>query len=131
MLTVCYDLCYAALGFGLAGFGLGGPGTSQTNNENPFIVAQGFPVPATTRGKCSRWLACDIFNINSSPQLYCHSFHHKPLQQCEGVKESSTAAATKMSLPNRTLLLGTQNLRFHVILRLTTSEKCSRIRAAP
>ncbi|KAK2567238.1 Nuclear pore complex protein Nup214 [Acropora cervicornis] len=38
-----------ALGFGFTGFGLGGPGPSQTNNENPFIVAQGFAVPATTR----------------------------------------------------------------------------------
>lgn len=51
MFTVCSLLCYAALALGLAGFGLGGSGTSQANNENSFIVAQGFAVSETKR-KC-------------------------------------------------------------------------------
>ncbi|XP_068695298.1 nuclear pore complex protein Nup214-like isoform X2 [Montipora foliosa] len=64
-----------ALSFGFSGFGLGGPGTgtSQANKENPFIVAQGFAVPATTQSS--------LFSGKSGEDVFKSSFSGGPFSR--------------------------------------------------
>ncbi|XP_067016823.1 nuclear pore complex protein Nup214-like isoform X3 [Acropora muricata] len=86
------------LGFGFTGFGLGGPGTSQTNNENPFIVAQGFAVPATTRES-------SLFGGKSGEDVFKSSLSTGPFSQSAfGSPPSGGFSGGTFSSQNRSVL---------------------------